>query len=731
MSNLFKEKCQEYLDKGYSVIPDGYMRKTPIIKGWSDFCRKKPTTEDILNWGSQFDKTNISVCLGPTSGIVALDLDTVREDVLNIIKPMLPKSPVIKKGAKGETRFFRYIPGITTEKVTFDGECIIEILSEGKKTTIPPSVHPAGMPYTWTSEKTLLDIEAKDLPILPPMLLSHIESTLHTCLGSSVDFSKKNRPVSSGRNNDLSSLCAKLIADKKDLNNAIETLVAFDKEKHSPPLFSDANEYRHTEAFSNALEFYVNHLQSINTKHFRSNSEYEIPLMPGPVDAELKEKVLAGKLQRPESLKKLSSASAITAETPLPKPVGRLRALQEYILSHSPKEQPAFALGAALCTGATILGQRYIYRNTAPNLYTLLLGGSGVGKHEPQIRSHQILMDSFNSSLLGSGSYVSDGSLMDGLQNQATRLDLLDEASGILKTITSSGSDYSGKMADILCNLWSVSNGLFLGRSLAKPSKKIVCSECKEPIDTHNKGRCYRPQVNLIMATTYTGLEEAVTLSALDKGLLGRFLIFTANEKAELNLSKKGMVLDKEIIAHIDKLRQQAIPGNSSYVYKGVAYPVKEIQDDPEAYAEFFKKMTEINVVPLLRPIVSRMYQQFHKAALIHAAFRQESDNIYVERIDMEFAYSLALYNLNQFSNIVNNYLFRTNLEKEYKLTIRTLKDFGGKMLLDDLVYALRPYLKRKRILEIVEEMTISKECKRIVDTDGRHGIKLNLEGDL
>jgi hypothetical protein len=274
--NIFKEKYRSYIDAGYSVIPDKFMMKTPAIKNWSSYCYEKPTEEELSSWSETFMKSNIAICLGTASGVVALDIDEVRPEILDVIMPMLPKSPVTKKGAKGETRFFKYTGVEHTQALQFGGEMVIELLSNNKKTTIPPSVHPSGESYSW-GENGLLDVDVNDLPMLPPALFVSVEQKL---LLKFPDMEKvgSTGKLHSGRNDALVSLCAKLIQEQRPMEEALSELIKQDQELHEPPLFSDANEYFHTEPRTNALNLYSNVLESINRKRYRDSKEYEIPI---------------------------------------------------------------------------------------------------------------------------------------------------------------------------------------------------------------------------------------------------------------------------------------------------------------------------------------------------------------------------------------------------------------------------------------------------------------------
>lgn len=315
MSNIYKEYAQKYLDKGYSVIPDKYKSKQPAIKAWSDFCYRKPTDEEVKSWMTNFEEkgSGISVALGEASGIIALDLDCIDQKILDLILPILPDSPVEKKGSKGFTRFFKYM-GQHTDMVKFNGEVVLEVLSNGKKTTLPPSVHPNGSSYVWTSDVDLADVDVNALPVLPPFLMSQIQIKINAAFpNSTIDSYGK---VSNGRNSDLSTYLGTLMNENLSIDEIISRLIEQDKKENEVPLFTDSNEMRHTDAVTNALLFYTNHLNSINTKRFRQSKEYLVPPLTSAVDLEAVKEVARKKSVAVGSPKKQSNEllAALTAK---------------------------------------------------------------------------------------------------------------------------------------------------------------------------------------------------------------------------------------------------------------------------------------------------------------------------------------------------------------------------------------------------------------------------------
>ena len=314
MSNIYKKESKKYLDKGISVIPDKYKSKMPAIKAWSDFCYRQPTEAEVQSWITNFEEkgSGIAATMGEASGIIALDVDTIDQKILDLILPILPDSPVEKKGSKGFTRFFKYM-GQHTDIVKYNGEVVLEVLSNGKKSTLPPSIHPNGSAYVWTSDKELTDVEINDLPVLPPFLMSQIQLKINAAFPNSVTESYGK--VSNGRNSDLSRYLGTLLNKNLPIDDVIKKLIEFDKGGNEVPLLTDSNEMRHTDAVTNALLFYSNHLNSINTKRFRQSKEYLVPPLQTAVDIEAVKEVARKKSVSRESVKKPNNGllAALTA----------------------------------------------------------------------------------------------------------------------------------------------------------------------------------------------------------------------------------------------------------------------------------------------------------------------------------------------------------------------------------------------------------------------------------
>lgn len=715
--HIFKKHHAAYLEKGISVIPDKYMSKQPAIKGWSDYCHRLPSSQEAASWCNNLHESNIAICLGEASGLVALDIDCMDDKILEVVLPMLPDSPVVKVGSKGDTRFFRYF-GDVSDTVKFNGEVVVEVLSNGKKTTIAPSIHPNGSSYNWKGS-SLLDIEISTLPTLPPMLLPHIEDMLRVSFPDLVV--KSGNKLFSGRNDELSSFCGTLIADRVPVEDAVAQLIKKDEEINEIPLFSDVNEMRHGEAFTNALTFYTNHLNTINNKRFRSNEEYEVPIITVAINQELAKEALMGKSQAqgnqknesPVQLQDAQNASLSSTPLTLPQPKGLLKHLINNILDNSFIKQEEFAYSASLAFMSTIIGRKVIYAGLAPNLYVLNLAPSGSGKDAPQQQVKKWLINLGAEKLLGSGDYVSDASLMDSLTSKPVRVDIIDEASGLLKAVNKGGNGYDGKMADILCELYTSSNSKFLGRALASGMDGAL----------KVKGACFRPNVNLICSTTPAGFGQSVSTISLEKGLLGRFLIFQGRQdKAAQRLTefpnletKHNRLLEWWIKYEPEESEDQLGQVNQD-VTKLKATDKAEKRLD-EIFAEFDNMRREADSSDPLLPIIARLYQQTVKVMMIHAAGRSEMEVPVIDEEDVEFGYGVVKYYFQNVQLLLEEHLFDNKNEMINNKVAAIIKN-AGEVTKQELFLKTKALSNRERMdaLKALEDANLIKQVAKIED---------------
>lgn len=693
MSSIFKINALDYLRKGYAVIPDKQGSKAPAIMDWVKYSSRMPNLEEINNW-VEIKDTNIALMLGESSGIVALDLDTDDEHIMSQIAHLLPPSPVERKGSKGWMRFFRY-SGENSQEIfeTYldlaenkqKKRVVLELLSHGKKATIPPSIHPKGMEYKWTG-KSLLEVNKEDLPLLPSNLMSTIASKLKMEESS---FNNTAR-VSSGRNSVLGTACARVIEQQQNIEQAIDTLIQEDKKVNDSPLFSDGEEFKTKIALINAGKFYFNYLESINMKREKQGLLPELPI-----------KILKS-IEEPKS----EEASKVKEEFLLPEPTGSLKLITDYILKKSYVEQPTFALSAALTLLGGLASRKMIFQNTSPNVYILNVGESGSGKDSCQQAIKTLLKAAKASGLIGASSYPSEASIMAFLSQQPVRIDVIDEASSFLKAASSGGAPYQTGIGDLLCELYSCSNDHFLGKVLASDGGKRV-------------GACYRPNLNIICSTTFRGVSEGISQSTLEKGLFARFLTFFGDENKPAKRIKDTVNVPNELSSILEHWSTWRNPKATGNIDENIpAYEVGISKEADLLLDSYFYKLDELKCTPgkslIMKPIVARLYQQMLKIVLISAVSNAKIHHVPVVEVkDVEFGYQFIRYFYSNIEEFIENTLHDNDREKNVNKILHLIKKAGKKGINNMELVKQSKSIRPNERLEIVKDLVEGQQVIR------------------
>jgi len=682
-NNKFKENFKKYLDKGYRTAPDKWAGKGWGLSGISDkYHAKEISPCDMEEDANVLEAkgSNISLILGEPSGVIALDLDTDKPEIMDKIGNLLPSSPVEKKGSKGFTRFFRYT-GEHTDVLKYNGEVILELLSSNKKTTLPPSRHPNGSDYVWTSDKTLLDIDSSKLPVFPPYLIAELSRILGG--SESTEYGK----VVQGRNQELSQYLGDLLNETQPVDIVLEKLIKYDKSNNNPAYLSDPNEHRCTDPVTNALSFYSSHLVSINSKRFRDNKEYLSPVINVMDDDSLeKAKESAGKKSQRQELKKLNSQELLPARTVL-------RNIYETLLKNSWVPQPELAFGSVLTLISTLASRKFVFRGMSPNLYVCNISESGSGKQVGMEFLKNTLIDIGMTRVLGPSDVPSDAGLMDALCNKPQMVLPLDEVSGVLNSANSGSAEYNRKLGDLLCEIYTLGHGRFLGRGL---------------VENSSKGAVDRPNLNILGATTPKGFSESVNRKAIQKGLLGRFLLFFGDPNVPSKQVKKASKISKDTRDQLKWLADFR-PPETDLIIQGRIQLFQELEATEEGddyLEEVFKKFDDLRLSSIghtYGPIAARLYQQMVKIAMIHALANSKGKIPKIDKPDVIFAESLVKHLFENFKTAVTGLIFDSQVEKDKHEILQTIKD-KGLITKVELARSTPAFTKKKRDL-LLEEL--------------------------
>ena len=134
-----------YLDLGFSVMPIGD-DKRPIEK-WEHLQGERPSHDRIVDWWTRYPHANVGIITGLVSGIFVLDID--KPEAKHFVKDRgFPHTP-ISTTSKGHHLFFDY-PSVLLGNRS-DAKLGMDIRGEGGYVVAPPSYHPSGFQYQWTT----------------------------------------------------------------------------------------------------------------------------------------------------------------------------------------------------------------------------------------------------------------------------------------------------------------------------------------------------------------------------------------------------------------------------------------------------------------------------------------------------------------------------------------------------------------------------------------------------
>lgn len=220
--------AQNYLAKGWSIIPIKKGSKLPAISEWTTYQTRKPTIQEVTKWWTDMPDANIALICGKISGVIVVDIDSGKgEPDLEGIE--LPPTLSTITGGGGKHLIYQWREGLVGAKIGF--RKLIDIRSDNSYIVLPPSLHASGNLYEWSI------LGEDEIPAPAPKWLESDNKGKRPKTDWLVFFNGK-RPV--GTRNDS----ALVIAGKLFYQNTPETwdtlgLITYrqwNKEYNNPPL---------------------------------------------------------------------------------------------------------------------------------------------------------------------------------------------------------------------------------------------------------------------------------------------------------------------------------------------------------------------------------------------------------------------------------------------------------------------------------------------------------------
>jgi len=160
MISVYDEFAPKLLAIGAHPLVIAPGTKKPAYAGWTDPEREALRTSQ--------PGAGIGVRLGKQLNgtyLIAIDWDN-DEAALTALEKFPPT--IMKEGSRGLMFYKSYVP-VVSRDFRANGVTAVQVLSDGRQTVLPPSIHPdTKRPYVWTSKFSLYDLpHIDDLPGMP------------------------------------------------------------------------------------------------------------------------------------------------------------------------------------------------------------------------------------------------------------------------------------------------------------------------------------------------------------------------------------------------------------------------------------------------------------------------------------------------------------------------------------------------------------------------------------
>lgn len=392
-----------------------------------------------------------------------------------------------------------------------------------------------------------------------------------------------------------------------------------------------------------------------------------------------------------------------------------------YTMSQAPYPNLYMSFCGALSLLATLMSRKTRDRmNTRTNLYILGLAEPGSGKDMPRKVNRKIMHNlGEQTGDTNCGSVIVDkfGSaegIEDGLSAYPIRLWQCDEITTLIDDMKKGGDGQSSKMAGILMQMFTTSDGMYTGRLLARAEgQKVIHAPCLTVFGTAPPGHYY----------------GSLTEKMLTDGFFARQLIIEDMSHREANFSAgSNSAIPMDIM---EEAQTWWLLGS------GDAFSQTDSQKDPavlnipwDSYAEDMYKVVvgiydkhhrecKDNGDTLGCAVWGRAGELTRKMSMIYAGSRDGIKAI----VDQEAIDLMSAFIMQQTRRMIykaREKSFSTDHEKSYKKVIELLKASPEFTMKKSKLADKMRYLSKKELDEVVDSMVESRQIKKAVGKGGR-----------
>ncbi len=639
------------------------------MNDWEKYSQRLPTDIETALW-DEWPDAGIGLLCGKLSGIVAIDRDYDCNGS-DALEKMIPPSLVKKKGEKGYTAFFKY-NGEKSCSFNIGGVRVMDVLSDGRQTLMPGTIHPKGHTYVYLTEDCLEELDPSDLTELPKDWLEQVARVLLPYQTEEDRKYQRRVPVDTDDpiNTDLSIAAAyyrelnsealkrlpdwvpliiksarphadgyRCVAVWRDCANANVGI-------HRNGIFDFGGNYGMTPIdlimYSNGVMF--QEAAETLREVLKPENEHHVPLTASGLIAPK----AAGKIALPweKQLQEVVQAPPVVILPPTPhadgpaaaipgfvlNPPGMLGEIARWIGATAPKHQPELAVAAAIALGAAVC-QR-IYRSNRGNwtsLYIVMVAKSTEGKEYPQAAVELILEAAGLGSLIAGSGYTSAGAVFSALLKNPSHIAIIDEMGKLLKMSRAKGNSNTEAAMDKLIEAFGKLDGVIRPPVYSSMTLKKHEETVERVI--------YNPGITLLGATTPGTFYGSLTDELVKDGFLGRLLVIESTQPRQLVRHDNNAPPDppKKIIEWCKAVHNPTREGNlaglmsadmkASPVMMSIGEEHNDILREFELELNQMKDQAEVEGIDVL---LGRTYEKALRLAMVAA----KADDPYATKVD-------------------------------------------------------------------------------------------------
>ena len=720
---------------------------------WQRYMSNAPDSFTLRLWLSA-PEANVGIVLGTKAGtapdgtplhLIAVDLDAEDADALDTLMRACPTSPMVKRGLKGETRFYR--APATIKSKPYDGPHgrLLDLLTgfDPRQTVMPPSIHPkTGKPYAYVQGP----VRAEDLPLFGADDLEALEEALETCGWERGGKQRAETPLASAPPAPDSS-CPFEIAKAAAMSDLSAWVPALDLYG----LRRARGGYEAVEAWRSSttgrpLEQRKRNLsiQPNGIRDFGSNNTYSaLDLVMAARDcsqadalAWLEDRLGLGVPDdvvidlRPRVVDRpLASTPVVDHERPVgdPQPAthpaelpdaltrvpGLVGDITEWISDSARRPQRGLAVLAALCLVGTAAGRRYAGPTmTGTHLYALGLAGTSAGKDHALKAIARVLNASTMGAHLGPSQFMSMSALIKRMTRQPLTLSCIDEFGSFLARINGrKASTHERAITGVLRTAW--------GSSFDTMAPPEWAGQVGEPI--------HSPALSLYGVSTAEEFFAALEGGDVFNGFLNRFLIVsTRSRPAEREPTADKMVVPPSIVDRMLAIYQAGSPLSRATAHMGMA-------DKPDVIVPWADRFAHMRYMAFAETVerretdvafLARSVEMAQRLAVIRAiGMNPTAPKVTLE--DMDWGCEFAEWSAAETATMARDYMSETQHQGEAQRVVRVCRRQEWKAY-REIARALNNRMRAKDLRELLDGLVDSGalEMQETRPESGGHKIK-------